>query len=68
MKATISVSMDNAAFEDAQELPRILKDLAERLEQRGSFESGDSESVRDSNGNNVGMLKITGGGQWKGDK
>jgi hypothetical protein len=66
MKATISIQMDGAAFEDPQELPRILKDLAERLEQRGSFESGDSESVLDMNGNHVGMLKITGGGQWKG--
>ena len=58
MKATITIDMSNAAFEDPQELPRILKDLAERLEQRGSFEPGDSESVRDLNGNNVGMLKI----------
>lgn len=64
MKATISIQMDGAAFEDPQELPRILKDLAERLEQRGSFESGDSESVLDMNGNNVGMLKITNGVKW----
>ena len=59
MKATIKITMDNAAFEDSQELPRILKDLSESLEKYAAFEPGDSENLRDINGNAVGMLKIS---------
>lgn len=50
--------MDNAAFQDSTELPRILKDLAERLAQRESFEDGDMDTVFDTNGNRVGTFKI----------
>jgi hypothetical protein len=32
MKAKIEIDMDNAAFEDEKELPRMLKELANRLE------------------------------------
>mgnify|MGYP001560852723 CR=1 FL=1 len=58
MKAIIEISMDNAAFQDSTELPRILKDLAERLAQRESFEDGDMDTVFDTNGNRVGTFKI----------
>jgi len=58
MYATIKVSMDNAAFEEPNaelELAGILRDLAERVE------AGDRERVlMDSNGNRVGLFKITG--------
>lgn len=56
MKATITIQMDNAAFADepATELARILRNLAERIEE-GSTES----RLRDINGNHVGQFTIT---------
>lgn len=55
MKATITIEMDNAAFENrpASELARILKDITLRVKQ------GDSDfSVHDINGNTVGSFNI----------
>ena len=64
MKATISIQMDNAAFESDggyMELADILRDLAKHVNH------GERERVlHDLNGNRVGQFKITGGGQWKG--
>ena len=58
MKAKIEVQMDNAAFDGQNselELAGILRDLAQRVEE------GDRERVlMDSNGNRVGLFKITG--------
>jgi len=58
MKAKIEIQMDNAAFEEPGaelELAGILRDLAQRVE------AGDRErSLLDSNGNRVGLFKITG--------
>jgi len=55
MRASISIAMDNAAFdpEPATELARILCDLAERVK-RGD----DQVNLRDANGNKVGEFKI----------
>ena len=66
MKATISIDMNNAAFDGdggALELSDILKDLAKNVAY------GERErTLHDSNGNRVGQFKITGGGKWSGDK
>ena len=66
MKATISIDMNNAAFDGdggALELSDILKWLSERVRW------GERDlPLLDSNGNRVGQFKITGGGQWKGGK
>lgn len=55
MKATIQIQMDNAAFDDepATELARILRKLAEKIEQ-----GSDRENLRDHNGNRVGEFLI----------
>lgn len=52
----LNIELENAAFEDdSSELSRILKELADKLDQ-GSTEPG---SVRDINGNKVGTYKFT---------
>jgi hypothetical protein len=57
MKCIIKVTMDNAAFEDYDELPSILRGLAQRLAgDRGLKEL----PLYDTNGNKVGEMKITG--------
>ena len=55
MRAAISITMNNAAFDDEPEieLARILRDLAARVE-RGY----DQVNLRDANGNKVGEFKI----------
>ncbi len=58
MKLTLTISMDNAAFADdgnygRTEAARILRDAAKHVE------VGDlSRVLMDSNGNNVGQIKI----------
>ena len=56
MKATITIEMDNAAFEGghATELGRILRALAERIEDDGP----NYAPCIDSNGNKVGEFNI----------
>lgn len=61
MKATITVKMDNAAFEDngnGNELARILEKAAAWA---GSaiLSAGDSKNLFDINGNKVGTLEVT---------
>ncbi len=57
MMATITVEMDNAAFEKrpATELARILRRLAKRIEQDGE----DDCVLMDINGNSVGRFKVS---------
>lgn len=64
MKAIISIAMDNAAFCDnghAEELGRILADLARKLES-GALDPDpkflDHYKLRDSNGNAVGDFRV----------
>lgn len=65
MKATITISMDNAAFEEdaGAELSRILQDAAKKVQ---DFRTTDLDSydryhnLKDVNGNTVGKLAITG--------
>lgn len=55
MRFTLSIDMDNAAFENAFELNRILLDVAEKATQGPCH----AQSVRDINGNRVGQWKVT---------
>ncbi len=57
MKATLEIKMDNAAFDEpASELGRILRELAEKIENDGV----DHCSLFDFNGNKVGSFGIIG--------
>lgn len=57
MEATLTIRMDNAAFDDdLGELARILHELADKVE--GGVHVGDSFKARDLNGNTVGELTI----------
>lgn len=61
MEATITVRMDNAAFDpDAgAELARILRDLADNICDRVLFRVDDADNLRDYNGNTVGQIEFT---------
>ena len=64
MKATITIQMDNAAFENENdtngaELGRILRELAENLENGGTLSAGEGINLRDTNGNRVGKLEVS---------
>jgi hypothetical protein len=54
VKFFLEVAMDNAAFENSTELPRILREVATRLEDSTDA----SGSVFDINGNKVGAFKM----------
>jgi hypothetical protein len=58
MKLTITIQMDNEAFDDGNEgrteAARILRDVAKHLEQ-----GDDGRRLMDSNGNHVGRFEIT---------
>ena len=59
MQATLTIQMDNAAFEEnSVELARILQDIAHKIEQRGGVVAGDSFVAMDLNGNRVGKLEV----------
>jgi hypothetical protein len=55
MKFHLEIACDNAAFEDEDELPRLLREVAARL-----GEGRTSGRVRDINGNTVGMYDLAG--------
>ncbi len=55
---TISIyNLDNDAMQDPSEIPRILRDLADRVEMLGAGEALHEFAcpLRDSNGNTVGL-------------
>ena len=59
MQATLTIQMDNAAFEEnSVELARILQDIASKIEQRGGVVAGDTFVAMDLNGNRVGKLEV----------
>lgn len=67
MKLRIEITMDNAAFEAAEETKRfrngfeparILDELAESI-RHGTLEIGETFALRDDNGNRVGEAKVT---------
>ena len=58
----LTLEMNNAAFVDsgeANELARILRELADRIEQDG-LDSGEPIRLRDVNGNTVGSAETVG--------
>lgn len=57
MRFELKISMDNAAFDDAQELPRILVDLSNEISQ---YPEEGAWTVRDVNGNTVGEARYIG--------
>ena len=60
MKTIIEIRMENAAFEDApdQEVARILRDLAQRIDGHPHFSPGHDQALRDANGNEVGFCTV----------
>lgn len=60
MKLTITIDMDNAAFEvqSGSECARILRKIAARIDGEDSV-PGDITPCIDINGNKVGMAKVT---------
>lgn len=56
MDCTIKINMDNSAFEDESELPRILRKLAKHIENDPQDDGG---NLMDVNGNKVGMWYVT---------
>lgn len=62
MKATIDISMDNAAFEEngGAELARILRKYANYVKDYATLNDVDcNHDLVDINGNKVGTVKIT---------
>ena len=49
---TLVIDTNNAAFEDPGEVPRILRELARKIEECGSLIG----TIHDSNGNGVGKF------------
>jgi hypothetical protein len=65
MKIKIEFNMDNAAFGenadktvDSPEVVRILKDLAGRIERRGTLDEDSGGVLVDVNGNKVGKWSV----------
>lgn len=56
---TITITTGNAAFEvsEAEEVARILRGLADRIE-RNNYLPDDGNRLLDSNGNKVGTVKV----------
>ncbi len=60
MQLTITIDLDNAAFEDggAEEVARILANIAERLPEPLRPTNG-AYNLHDANGNHCGTAEIT---------
>jgi len=61
MRATITIDMENAAFEDGNgsgELARILRELARRIDEESIVEERRTAKLRDVNGNTVGEFRV----------
>ena len=56
---TIKINMDNAAFEDPNEIKRILTVQANYINENMRLMSGTPWSLLDINGNKVGTVKVT---------
>lgn len=57
MRFTLEIRMDNAAFDDPFELARIVREIANDVnENQGPCHA---QSVHDVNGNRVGQWKVT---------
>ncbi len=60
MKLTITISMDNAAFEDnPDEVARILYEFSRSTQGHAALRPGDVRTLHDINGNAVGEAIVT---------
>lgn len=59
MKLTVTIQMDNAAFEPepGEEAARVLREYADRIEGSARFLT-EAFSLYDANGNHVGTAKV----------
>lgn len=59
MKLIITIKLDSAAFDDGNgtEVARILRELANEITDT-TLEAGDSQGLRDINGNRVGTAEV----------
>ena len=55
MELNIKINMDNAAFEESNEISRILKGIAALFE---TSVNTDKTNIRDANGNTVGYFEV----------
>lgn len=60
MRYTVTIEMDNAAFEDApgEEVARILRALADLEDGHPHFAPGHEQALLDANGNEVGTADV----------
>jgi len=60
MRTIIEIRMENAAFEDTpdQEVARILRALAQRIEGHAHFSPGHDQALQDANWNEVGYCQV----------
>jgi hypothetical protein len=56
----LSINMENDAFAEnpGEEVARILRDVANRVEGHPHFSKGHSQPLRDANGNTVGNFDV----------
>lgn len=61
MTLNITMDLDNMAFEDPSEVPRILRALANDLQHAGyaAIVNADTGTLTDVNGNTVGSWEVT---------
>lgn len=57
MHFKLQINMDNAAFENSEELPALVESVLESL--RNGYGSGDGSAIQDSNGNTVGKWEVS---------
>ena len=57
-KALIEIDLDNDAFTDSRELPRIFRQLAVDVDSWAASRFASHVNIRDINGNTVGTFKI----------
>lgn len=55
---TLKIDLDNAAFAEPDELPRILHTVADRLAANPGMQTASTAAVRDVNGNMCGAWKV----------
>jgi len=63
MKAKIEINMDNDAFRQPDELPRVLRNLARDLE---DYPDATEIVIMDINGNSVGHYEFEHEDDWQG--
>ncbi len=58
MRFKVEFNLDNAAFENAEEIPTILKDIANKASQISVYEETFQMPIKDSNGTRIGYWGI----------